>query len=117
MGLDALAMWRFILHVQRMRKSIEQRPLTFEDALFCLGEGEPCATVHFGAFDHAAGAGGPLHLAEIADQLCRIEIALEGPCGDKLAARLFYRPEFDECALRREGGFFLKFAFRRGEGL
>ncbi len=89
---------------------VEEWLLAFEDAPARLLNRKPASPIDFGKVDLATGARRPLHLAVIADHLCRIAIAFKGPGRDDLSARLPDRTEFEKVPVHRKARFFLEFA-------
>ena len=61
------------------------------------------------------GPRGPLHLEEIAPQRARVNVALDAPGADDLAAGLLQRSEGAKGSVDRRPGFFEKLAFGRLE--
>src|SRR5271170_5408262 len=86
--------------LQHPAESIEKRRLAFQNTLSALGDGKPTSAIHLGNFDHAARARRPFHLAAIADQRGGVAIALKGPSGDNLTARLLHSAELEKISLR-----------------
>src|ERR1700683_1067994 len=76
---------------------------------------EECGAIDFGELAGFSGTRRPFHLKRVAAQRGRIAVALEGPRRDFLAALVLDAAKGKQSGARCQAGFFLEFAFGRGE--
>src|ERR1044071_5360074 len=108
-GAQAVAPSKLRL-AQPIQQRCQDRRLTLQNFLLCLGVLKPCNPIDLGELLRAARLRGPFHRELIAFEFAEVEVAFDGPGHDRLAAGLPEASKRDEFAFRNAARLLLKFA-------
>ena len=96
--------------MQPFWQPVEKAGLAGNDPLAGGIDGEPAARVDLRKFPVNARVARPLQSEGVADDSGRVQVVLQHPCMDSLAALLFQRAQFEECPVDGKTGFFTELA-------